>query len=177
MPHLDAIETGATSGSRRSRRPPSPDAPRSPARRPRAQSRWRPDRELLLRHERASGAEISRECVAEIVHDAAGNQRARNVRPADRAAVRLLEHFVHRQRDTEPIELSTIFSARTCRATRRSASRVSSGPELGEMEREQMNFMVIVKALSSTPAITRMPSRSPLRAQDHPVHRIVIRER
>ena len=55
------------------------------------------ERESRLRDERtARGAEVSHECVAEIMNHAARDERTRHVWTSHRAPIRLLQHFVQR---------------------------------------------------------------------------------
>src|SRR2546423_6661035 len=64
------------------------------------------DRQSSLRYERGAGvSQISHERIPKIVNDAARNEGARYVRPADRAAIRLLKNFVQREPDAKGIQL------------------------------------------------------------------------
>ena len=64
------------------------------------------DREFILGDERAAvAAKISHERVLEIVHHAAGNECARDVRPAHCSPVRLHQNIVERDRNPKCVEL------------------------------------------------------------------------
>ena len=64
------------------------------------------DRKSVLRDERAAvAAKISHERVLEIVHHAAGNECARDVRPAHCSPVRLHQDIVERDRNPKCVEL------------------------------------------------------------------------
>lgn len=146
MPDLDAVETGGDQWLETLA--------------PAAVTRMGPDRnctrlvgdrdgildgKLVLRHERASlGAKVPGECVAKISHDSTGNHGSRNVRPPNRSAIRLLENFIQRQRDTELIEPVHYPSRAGVSRKPQIGQSHFERPQLGEMKCEQVNFMILI---------------------------------
>src|SRR3954462_3601000 len=60
------------------------------------------DRQSILRHECASVvAKVARECITKVRHPSARNHSPRDVRSADSATIRLLEHLLHRERHSK----------------------------------------------------------------------------
>lgn len=134
---------------------------------------------LVLRYECAPlGTKVACECVAKITDDSAGNHRSGNVRPPNRSAVRLQQYFVQCQRDAELVEPVDYPSRAGVSGNPKIGQPLFERAQLGEMECEQVNFMILVVCAQ-------------LHASDHsnsgalrcfagwtnPVYGIVIRER
>lgn len=104
------------------------------------------DRKLVLWDESAPVVpEIRHERVAEIVHHAAGNERARNVGATDCSTVCLCQHFVERNRYPQCVQLFDYL--RGAREAHQAQLRQSllQGVEFRQMERQQMYFVVLVE--------------------------------
>jgi hypothetical protein len=134
---------------------------------------------MLLRHERTSGtAEISRERVTKIVHHAACNQCARDVRTADGAAVGLLKDLVNRENDAECIEFfDDLLGADVSRRTELAESPLER-LEMGQVERQKMHFVAIMERAQLYSSNHSNAKSLPSDARGcHSVHCIVIGER
>lgn len=104
------------------------------------------DREVLFRNERRPrAAEISRERIPKILHDAASNQRTRHMRTSNRAAVGLQQDFVQREWNAERVELFyNLLRAGVPHGAQLAETPLQSF-EMGEMQRQKMDFVLFVK--------------------------------
>jgi hypothetical protein len=136
------------------------------------------DQKSILGHERtAVRAQVADEGVAEIVHRTAGDHRACNVRPSNRAAIRLLKDFFERERNSQCIEpVDDLFGASVTRRAQFPQSFLQ-GIEMGQMEREQMDFVILMEHAelragdySNAGALTRFARPG------HSIDSVVIRE-
>ena len=137
------------------------------------------DGERIFGHERAPiGAEVPHECLTEVWDDAARNQGARYVWPADGAAVRLLKNFIERERNSERVQLLHDFLCSDVARRPKLRQSLLQNVKVGEVEREQMYFAVIVECAQLYPGNqtdARPVCRQSGRADA--VYRVVISER
>src|SRR6202022_2735139 len=136
------------------------------------------DREPVLGYERATVvAEVSHERVAEICYDSARNQRARDVWPADRAAIRLLEYFVKSERNPDCVELlHNLCRSKVARCAQLRQTLLERF-QVGKVERQHVYFALVVERAQLPPRdhanaglVTGLTRRA------HPVDSVVIRE-
>ena len=134
---------------------------------------------FVLRYECAPlGAKIAGECVAKITHDSAGNHRSRNVRPPNRSAIRLQENFIQCERDAELIEPGDYPSCAGVSGNPQIGQPLFERPQLGKMECEQVNFMVLIVSAELHACDHANPGALRCFAGGtNPVNGIVIRER
>jgi len=90
-------------------------------------------------------AKVCHERISEIVHDATSNERPRNVRPADRSPVCFQQHFVECNGYSQCVEL--LDNSLGAREPHQAQFRQSllQGVELRQMERQQMDFVILVE--------------------------------
>ena len=146
MPDLDAVETGGD--QRLETLSPATVAWMSPDRNCTSLVGDRDgvlNGKLVLRHERAPLCpKVAGECVAKVAHDTAGNHRSRNMRSPNRSAVRLQKHLIQCQCDAELIEPVDYPSRTGVSGNPEIGQPFFERPQLGKMEREQVNFMVLI---------------------------------
>ena len=155
----------ATNASMRSRVPPCAgcaSTARPPARES-ARSRRASASRSFGDVRRTAVAEIAVEGVAEVDRPAFGDHRARDVRPADRAAGRLLEH----RRRTRSARRARSAARRCARRAARRISRSSTSSRSSSRVSRRCRPRMCVStspstALSSTPGTTRTPSSAPV---------------
>ncbi len=100
---------------------------------------------LVLRHERAPlGAKVAGECVAKITYDTTGDHRSGNVRSANRTAIRLHKNLIECQRDAKLIEPVHYPARAGVSGNTQIGQPLFELAQLGKMEREQVNFMVLI---------------------------------
>ena len=135
--------------------------------------------ELVLRYERAPfGAKVACERVAKITHHSTGNHRSRHVWSPNRSAIRLQENFIQCQRDAQLVEPVDYPSRARVPRNPQIGQPLFERPQLGEMKREQVNFMVLIISTqldtgdhANSGALRRFARRT------NAVYGVVIRER
>lgn len=101
--------------------------------------------ESVLRHERASlCAEVASEGVAKIRNEGAGDHCPRNMRPADRPAIRLMKDLIQRERDPNLIESFDYPARASVPRQAQIGQALFECIELGKMERQQVHFMILI---------------------------------
>lgn len=137
------------------------------------------DGKLVFRYERTPlRAKVPGECVTKITNDSTGNHRSRNVWSPNRSAIRLEENFVQCQRDAELIEPVDDPSCAGMSGNTEIGQPLFERTELGKVEREQVNFMVLIVSAqlhtgdhANSGALRRFSRRA------NTVYGIMIRER
>lgn len=87
-------------------------------------------------------AEVSEESFAKIADDPARDESARDVRPSERPAIALLEHFLEGERDAQRVEFpDDLLGARMAHLAEPD-EMVLEALELRGVERKQMDFVI-----------------------------------
>jgi hypothetical protein len=179
MPDLDAVETGGyqwletLASAAVTRMSPDRDCTRFVGDRDGVLHR-----EPVLRDERASlCSQVPIECVAKINHDSTGNHRTRNVRPANRSAIRLHENFIQCQRDADLIEPVDYPSRASVSGKPKIGQPLFERTQLRKMERKEVNFMVLVVSAQLDPSYhANSGALRRIARGTHAVYGVVIRE-
>lgn len=104
------------------------------------------DRKALLGNKcTRSCAQISHECVAKVMHCTSGDQRARDVRTTDGAAIGLLKNFVQSERNSKDVELAyDLLCTRVAQGPQFTKAPLQ-GVEVRKVQRQDMDFVLVVK--------------------------------
>src|SRR5450759_1366674 len=136
------------------------------------------DRETLPGDERAPGvAEVSRERIPKLVDYATRDKGSRHVRTSDRAAVGLLKYLVQRERNAERVEFLDDLPGARVAICAQLAETHFQGLEAGEVQRQQVDFVVFLKSAQLHPGYyPNAQSLTGHASRRNSVDRVVIRE-